>query len=73
MKITYDKEADAVYIRLSNARTKKTIKIRKGLFVDLDRKGWVRGIEVLHFSHLMPKEGKHVEIGKKKIPIPALV
>ena len=71
MKINYDKEADAIYIRLSNARIKKTIKVKGGVFADLDSKGNIRGIEILNFSRTIPKKERHIEVGNKKILIPA--
>jgi uncharacterized protein YuzE len=71
MRIEYDKSADAVYIRFTNARIKKTIKVKDGVFADLDKNGNIRGLEVLKFSRLMPKKERHIEIGKKKILLPA--
>jgi len=60
MKIQYDKLADAMYIYLRKGKIKKTIKINNRVFVDVDEKGNVIGIEMLDVSRQIPKK----EIGK---------
>ena len=73
MKISYDKTADAVYIRAKAARIKRTQRIQGNLLVDFDARGEVRGVEILHASR-WPSSGSKVlsvEIGKRKIQIPA--
>lgn len=71
MKIEYDKSADAAYIRFSSAKVKETIEIKEGLLADLDKNGNVRGLEILNFLRSLPKKERHIEIGKKKIFLPA--
>ena len=72
MNISYDKRADAVYIRAKSAKINRTEKIRDDFLVDLDAKGNVRGIEILNASKwLAHNKTPSVEIGKRKIPIPA--
>lgn len=56
MKITYDKEADAMYIYLSQGKVFKTKKIKDGLIADFDKKGNIRGIEILFASKHIPKK-----------------
>ncbi len=60
MKITYDKSADAMYIYFKKGKVAKTRRINKGVFIDLDKKGGVIGVEILGVSKQIPKK----EIGK---------
>lgn len=50
MKIEYDKEADALYIQLREARVDDNIDIEEGVTVDLDEKRHIIGIEILDVS-----------------------
>ncbi|MPZ49852.1 MAG: DUF2283 domain-containing protein [Dehalococcoidia bacterium] len=50
MKITYDPEADALYIELRKAEASNSIDVEEGVVVDLDGDGHVIGIEVLDAS-----------------------
>lgn len=70
MKITYDEEADAMYIYLSEREVAKTVRPSSRVIVDLDGEENLRGIEILFvsealadtdFSHLhlqLPKVGE---------------
>lgn len=69
MKIQYDKKADAMYIYLRERKVAKTIKINNRVFVDVDQKGNVIGIEMLDVSHQIPKK----EIGKVYSEMPVYV
>lgn len=66
MNITYDKVADATYIKLTNTKIVKTTQVDESVYVDLDKKGEIVGIEVLDFSsnlHVlgnMPKTLAHL-------------
>ncbi|MBI2639778.1 MAG: DUF2283 domain-containing protein [Candidatus Sungbacteria bacterium] len=71
MKIRYDKEADAIYIRIKSAKIKKTVKIEADILADFDEKGNTCGIEILNASKQLPTKERSVEIGKRKMPIPA--
>jgi uncharacterized protein YuzE len=53
MKITYDPEADALYIQLRNASAKDAVDIEDGVVADLDADGHVIGFEVLDASKRM--------------------
>jgi len=66
MKISYDKIADAMYIYLRKGKVAKAIKVKKGLLVDVDKKGAVLGIEILDVSRQIPKK----EIGKISTEMP---
>lgn len=51
MKITYDREADAVYIYVSDAPYARGKKLDDQRRIDYDSDGDVRGIELLNVSH----------------------
>ena len=50
MNITYDQEADALYIQFQpeqSGHIKETIKIKEGILCDIDKSGKVFGLEIL--------------------------
>ncbi len=47
MKIEYDKQVDALYVRLQEKYVARTIEIEEGLNLDLDEDGKLIGLEVL--------------------------
>jgi uncharacterized protein YuzE len=51
MEITFDRGADAMYIRLRKGKFAKNKKIDSRTIVDLDKKGKVLGIELLEASN----------------------
>jgi len=56
MKVTYDPDADAMYIRLTNEKFSKTKVIDDNTILDLDKNGNVIGIELLFVSKHLPKD-----------------
>ena len=50
MKITYDPEADAIYILLHKAEINDSIDIEDGVLADLDPEGHIVGLEILGAS-----------------------
>ncbi len=56
MKITYDKEADAMYIEFSDADFSSNKKIDDNTIIDLDKDGKIIGIELLEVSERIPKK-----------------
>ena len=57
MKIEYDREADALYIQLRDAKVDDNIDIEEGVTVDVDGEGHIIGVEVLDASkRLSPSE-----------------
>jgi len=50
MKIEYDRDADALYILLKDARVDDNIDIEEGVTVDLDEHRHIVGIEILGAS-----------------------
>ena len=47
MHITYDPEADALYVSLRDAPAEDAVEIEEGVTVDLDTDGHIIGLEVL--------------------------
>jgi uncharacterized protein YuzE len=47
MKITYDKEIDAVYIQLSGVKPEGVIEVAEGINIDVSSEGKIVGIELL--------------------------
>ncbi len=47
MRIEYDSEIDALYIRMQEKYVDRTVEIEEGLNLDLDKKGKLIGLEVL--------------------------
>ena len=56
MDINYDKEADAVYIKLKRGTFAKNKKINEFTILDLDEKNEVLGLELLEVSKRMPQK-----------------
>ncbi|MBU4070395.1 MAG: DUF2283 domain-containing protein [Nanoarchaeota archaeon] len=56
MKITFDKEADAVYIEFSSGEFASNKKIDDNTIIDLDKDGNILGIEILSVSKRMPND-----------------
>jgi uncharacterized protein YuzE len=47
MKIEYDREVDALYVRLQEKLVAKTVEIEEGVNIDLDDGGRLIGLEIL--------------------------
>ena len=56
MKITYDKEADAMYLNIARGKVKKTLAVNSRVIVDIGEKGKIVGIELLFVSERMSKK-----------------
>lgn len=54
MKIYYDKEVDAAYIRLSDKEPSGVIEVSEGINVDTTETGEIVGIELLDASKKFP-------------------
>jgi uncharacterized protein YuzE len=50
MKIKFDKEADAIYLRLSDAEIVVSDEEKPGIVIDYDKDGNIVGIELLEAS-----------------------
>ena len=56
MKTTYDREADALYVRFSNTSVVESEEVSEGVILDFDADGRIVAIELLDAS-------KHVAAG----------
>lgn len=56
MEITYDKDADAVYIEFRKGEFSKNRKMDDFTILDLDAEGNILGIELLRVSERLPAE-----------------
>ncbi len=56
MEISYDKEADAMYIEFRKGDFLKNKKIDDFTIIDLDEDGKILGIELLNVSERIPQE-----------------
>jgi uncharacterized protein YuzE len=54
MKVTVDKEADALYMRLSDMKIHDSEEVKPGLILDYDEKSNLVGIEILRVSERVP-------------------
>ena len=50
MKLEYDQQADAMYIRLRAAKVAESEEVHPGVVLDFDAQGQVLGIEMLDVS-----------------------
>lgn len=50
MKTTYDRDADALYIRFADAAVVESQEVRPGVVIDLDSQGRMVGLEILDAS-----------------------
>jgi uncharacterized protein YuzE len=66
MNISYDKDADCLYIQFQQGKVNKTKKIDEGILVDLDEGGRIYGIEIVGVSERMPI----ASLGKINIDMP---
>lgn len=54
MKVTIDKEADALYMRLSDTRIHDSEEVKPGVILDYDDKNNLVGIEIIRVSERVP-------------------
>ena len=54
MKIKYDPEADAMYIKIKNQKVNHTKELDKNTIVDFNKKGEVIGMELLFVKEKNP-------------------
>ena len=66
MNISYDKDADCLYIQFQEGKVHKTRKIEESILVDLDDEGRIYGIEIIGVSERMSVKS----LGKINIDIP---
>lgn len=59
MKVTFDKEANAVYIyfkEIAEGEVKNTISLNESVNINLDKEGKTLGIEILNATKNLPSE-----------------
>ena len=71
MEISYDKEADAMYIEFRKGDCANTKAIDKETIIDIDNKGNLLGIELLSVSKRIPAESLSNLSIKNLVPIAA--
>jgi uncharacterized protein YuzE len=54
MKVTYDQQADALYIELDDAPVVRTVHIDRGTLIDLDAQECLIGVELLRPARPWP-------------------
>ena len=63
MEISYDKEADALYIQIKKGKFASNKKIDEETVIDLDENGKLIGLEILSASKRIPvKELKNLKV-----------
>ena len=68
MKVTYDSDADAMYIYLNEREVARTVQVSDRVLVDLDDEGNLRGVEVLFVSKtLADTDFSHVHLQLPKV------
>ncbi len=61
MRIEYDADVDALYVRLRIGLTARTLEIDTGTLVDLDETGLALGVEVLRPARRWPLDETHTD------------
>ena len=56
MRINYDQQADAMYIRFSEAKYHQSDEVKEGIILDFDKSGKIIGMEVLDVSERLPQK-----------------
>jgi uncharacterized protein YuzE len=56
MKTTYDKDANALYVRFSERQIVESEEVRPGLIVDFDDQGRIVGLEMLDARTRLPED-----------------
>ncbi len=62
MRVRFDQQADALYVRLDESPVVESEEVRPGVMLDLDQRGEIVGIEILRVGQRLPTaQLKHVE------------
>ncbi|MBN2454366.1 DUF2283 domain-containing protein [Candidatus Woesearchaeota archaeon] len=62
MKIRYDSEADALYIRINDGAAASTKEVDKNTIIDFDSSGQVVGVELLFVKERNPSLLKELKV-----------
>jgi uncharacterized protein YuzE len=63
--VTFDREAKALYVKVSKGKPVKTIPMGKGAFMDISKDGKAIGLEIV-FPESTPQEALDAIIGMNK-------
>ena len=62
MRVRFDEQADALYVRLDESPVVESEEVRPGVVLDLDGRGEIVGIEILRVAERLPTaELKHMD------------
>jgi uncharacterized protein YuzE len=62
VRVRFDEQADALYLRLAESPVAHSEEVRPGVILDLDVRGEIVGIEILRVGQRLPTaELKHLE------------
>ncbi len=72
MKITYDKEVDAMYIYFKKSKVSRTVSIGRDFKADVDKNSNIVGLEIIGASRKIGgnKSAPSIAIGKKLLKLP---
>lgn len=70
MRINYDQQEDALYIRFYEAPYEESDEVRPGVIVDYDGEGRVIGMEILDVSHNAPASFLHELLRAPEMRVP---
>jgi uncharacterized protein YuzE len=62
MKVHYDPEVDAVYLKLGDTQIVESEELRPGIVVDLDSQDRVVAIEILHVRKQFPEADLRLQV-----------
>ena len=68
MKITYDPEADVLYIQFNDNRPNDSIDIEPGIHYEIDKEGHLVGLEIIYASDKL-KDFNKIEFEHYAFPI----
>ena len=70
MRISYDEEVDALYIRLKETTYYESDEIKEGLILDYDKEGNLLGVGILDASsYLLPEELATLSFSLERGPV----
>lgn len=68
MRITYDAEADAMYIKFRETEVDHTQEINENTIIDFDKDGQVIGVEILFVRECNPDLLKGIQVENLLVP-----
>ena len=62
MKVHYDPKVDAVYLQLGDTKVVESEELRPGIVADLDSRGHVVALEILHVRKQFPEADLRLQV-----------